>query len=735
MAIKGRTGRRITALCLGLLLAVQSPFGGYFSDTQSVSGVYAANIPAGYSKIAQNQEFNLYMCEDDLSLIVEDKESGATMSSAITYDDGKNNNTWLGAMKSAVVLTFINGNDDSKQADLVNDEVRKTITSTANGFRAELLWNKYSFGLTLEVELTDEGLTAYIADESIVENSDNYRIGTIAIYPFMGNSYLDEKEGYLLVPDGNGALIYLDDKEGRFSVGYSEMIYGKDIGFEDSSVTSLLWDRYEMVTDAEKIIAPVYGIAHTDDGIAYLAIVEEGDERATIEAHPNGVSVDYNRAYAKFIERKLYTQPTSNNSTSGSLHLAESDRSHSDLRIRFLFLSGDKANYAGMANAYREYLLQNGLLEIQEDDYQTRVDFLGTEREKWVIGTSTVVMTTTDDIRDIYDDLASAGVTDIFSVYKGWQKGGLYDIPITSYKADPGIGGTSSLTALIKDAESRGISFYLYNNALWINPDEQNASFNVVKQINKRRYSFDTYKDVYETMMYLTPARSKTVLNRFINSYTAKGIDHLCVAGISDTVFSYSYSGVNYSRYECSEDYRALVGEVNERAGLVLEHPFAYLWKDTEAFLDMPMYTSSYIVEDESVPFLSIVLKGVMPVYSEYINFEANKNEFFLKLVETGTYPSFYITRESSSNLINTNSCDIYSSEYDVYRDMIISYTEELKAFNEEVAGARILRHEIMDSGVTVVGYDNGKTVYLNYTDTQQTVNGVTIEAMSYEVL
>ena len=58
----------------------------------------------------------------------------------------------------------------------------------------------------------------------------------------------------------------------------------------------------------------------------------------------------------------------------------------------------------------------------------------------------------------------------------------------------------------------------------------------------------------------------------------------------------------------------------------------------------------------------SIVLKGVMPMYSEYVNFEANKKEFFLKMVETGTFPSFYITKESSSDLVNTNSSDIYSS-------------------------------------------------------------------------
>lgn len=177
-----------------------------------------------------------------------------------------------------------------------------------------------------------------------------------------------------------------------------------------------------------------------------------------------------------------------------------------------------------------------------------------------------------------------------------------------------------------------------------------------------------------------------------------------------------------------------MVRELDEQAALVLEQPFAYLWQYTDAYLDMPLYTSSYIFEDESVPFLSIVLKGVIPVYSEYVNFEANKQEFFLKMVETGTYPSFYITKESSAELIYTNSCDIYSSEYSVYRDTIIEYTQELQALNAKVAGAHIVGHEITGNGVTKVTYDNGVTVYVNYSRTAQTVDGTTVEAMSYKV-
>ena len=332
----------------------------------------AAQELNGHKQIAENDRYVLYMNEDYLSIIVQDKATGKYMESAVSYDDGKNNELWLGQMRSGLLLQLIYGTNDTMQADLINDDVTKEITYTDNGFSADVYWNDYKIGMRLEVELTEDGVTARIPDDSIREEDETYYIGTIAMYPYLGASYLDDKEGYMFIPDGNGALIYLDDKEGRFKSGYSTMIYGTDIGFIDNTVTTLFWEKYKMVNTANSVIAPIYGMAYTDDGIAYLAVVEDGAERATIEASPNGASIDYNRIYARFIERKLYKQPTSNNTTIGSFDTVETDRSHSDLQIRYLFLSGDNANYSGMAAAYRNYLLQNGDLSKKDTSYRTR---------------------------------------------------------------------------------------------------------------------------------------------------------------------------------------------------------------------------------------------------------------------------------------------------------------------------------------------------------------------------
>ncbi|MBO7354023.1 MAG: hypothetical protein J6U61_07195 [Lachnospiraceae bacterium] len=700
-----------------------------------VGSVYGDEAPAKTQTAGANSRYTMQVNEDTLGLTITDNKTGAFMESFTSYDDGLANKTWWGAMNSAVVLTLISGSDDTKQANTFNDNVTKKVTYTDTGFTAKLFWTTYKVGLTLEVSLTEDGLTVRVPDDSIKEDGDKYKIGTIALYPYMGTSYLDSKAGYILVPDGNGALIYLNDKEGRYSAGFSSMIYGSDIGFDESKVESLLWDQYKIVNSAEQVIAPVFGIAHTDDRIAYLAVVEDGAMRASIECLPNGVSIDYNRAYAKFVERRLYTQPTSNNSTSGSLHLTESERSHSDLQVRYLFLSEDEANYAGMANAYREYLTERGILKNIDSGFKTRVDFLGSDREEWVIGTSAVVMTTVEDIREIYADLETKGVKDIFTVYKGWQKGGIYNVPVSKFKPDRKIGSANDLAELIKTGREKGIEIYLYDDALRINPDEYNVTFNVVKKINKRKYEEETYKDVYESFNWITPARSGELLDKLTAQLEKKGVDGLCIAGITSNLFSYTYSGDTYTRYDTAASYLRTAEALSASDRLVLEQPFAYLWGTTNAFLDMPMYTSSFIVEDTFVPFLSIVLKGVMPVYSEYVNFEANRQEFFLKLIETGTYPSFYITKESSAELIYTNSNDIYSSQYDAYSGAIKEYADELSAIADKTAGAVITGHDLLDGSVTRVTYSNGVRIYINYGETPAGADGVTLDAMSYAVI
>ena len=688
-----------------------------------------------YEKVAESDTYIMYLYEPRLSILLENKETGEILESTLSdeQDDGESNTSWNAYMKSGIVLSAIIGTTNTYQVDLITCDNTMNVTKKDNGFSAEIFFTQYQFGLTVDVTLEDDELVVNVPDDSIIEKKEGTYISTVSLFPFMGYTHMDEEDGYMLIPDGNGALIYLDNKEGKYSTGFSQMIYGKDSGFTDSSTKTLLWDKYETVVDANQVIAPIFGMTHLSQQLGYLAVVESGDERASVEAHPNGVMVNYNRCFAKFLLRDIYVQPL-NNSNSGTVTNVETDRAHDDLQVRYLLLDSEDADYSGMAVSYRNYLLDNDLVSVKDTSYNTRVDFLGTDREEFLFSTKAVTMTTTDNIEEMYGDLQDAGVSSLLTIYKGWQKGGIYNVPITKYKADSHIGGTSALTDLITSSAENNYNIYLYNDALRANADTSNTTFNVVKKINKRTFKEELKEEVYDTFLYLTPARTEGTLEKFVTSYTKEGVSNLALSGITNSLYSYSYKGDFYSRQDCLQSYADTVAAVDENTNLVLEQPFAYLWDNTDAFLDMPLGSSDYMYIDEEVPFLSMVLKGILPMYSDYVNFEANKTEFFLQMVESGVYPSFYITYENSSGLIYTNSSDLYSTEYATYRDTIVEYDEELRQVAEAVDGAFITNHEKMDNGVTAVTYDNGVVIYVNYSDNDVTVDGTKVEAMSYKV-
>ena len=642
-------------------------------------------------------------------------------------DDGKNNASWTAYMKSGIVITAIIGTLNTYQVDMNSVQNEISTWYTDNGIYAKIHFKgNYDFELGVEVSLR-------IPDESISEHKDGTYISTVSVFPFLGYTYLDEQDGYMLVPDGNGALIYLDDKEGRYTTGFSGLIYGIDDGMTNRTTTSTIWEHYETVTSANTVIAPAFGMAHTEDDQAYLGIVESGDERCSIEVVPNGVMVDYNRCFARFLLRDVFVQPL-NQSNSGTVPAVEQNRLHSDLTVRYRLLSEEDASYSGMANAYRAYLLGTGKLRKLDTAYNTRIDFLGTEREAFLMGTTPVTMTTADQAADILNDLRGLGVMNVLSVYKGWQSGGLYDVPVDSLSADAYIGGNSAVKDLVKKQAELGNTIYLYDDALSVNAATHSTTYNVMKMVNKRTFENKTHGQVYNTFYYLMPGRSSSDLAHLTKDISSAGIGNIALSGITGTLFSYSSKGSYYSRTDTMDIYEDAVSAAGEICSVIAESPNAYLWKYTDAFLDMPLSSSDYMYLDREVPFLSMVLKGIVPMYSDYVNFEANKKENFLRMVESGMYPSFYVAAEDSSKLIYTNSSDLYSLEYASYRDTIVEYDRELRAIAGKTSGACIVSHELTDSGLAKVTYDNGVTVYVNYTGSALSDGDVTVDALSYTV-
>ena len=689
----------------------------------------------GHHLVAANDSYELYLYEPALSIIVKNTKTGAVMESTVRDEErlGSVNETWKGFLQSGIVVELQEEtNTMQRKLGIEGSGAQVSVEMIPGGFRAKLDYPTQELGFEAEVKLYDDGsITACIPESSIYENADNKKIGNIYVFPLLGSSRLGEKEGYMFVPDGNGALIYLDDKDGRFDSGYVQKVYGSDIGVGESYVLSLRWDSYETHNDAEMILAPVYGMVHTDDEMGYLAIIESGDEEASIYATPNGAYSDYNWITAAFRKCTTYIQPTSN---SGGSVTKVTDRIKYDINVRYMFVDGADANYTGLAKRYRDYLIEKDELVKVEDDFKVRLDFLGLDVENWMLWKKDAPVTTVDNIREIYADLESEGVTDILSIYKGWQDGGIFDLPVTSYDVDSSIGGARELSKLMDECEGKNIDFYLFTDGVRANTETGNTTFDTVKKMDKRLYTQDTYQNVYREFVYWTPQKSLQNLQLLQKNFVKKGVNKIALSEIGNTMFTYTMGDTMQTRLVSKYLYGEALRQISENMDLMLEAPVQCYWQYAKAIVDMPIADSDYIYTDQSVPFLSIALKGILPMYGDYVNFEANEREYFLKLVETGIYPSFYLTYENPSELIYTNSSDVYTAQYSVYRDQILNYYDELSEVSERTKGSMIVNHEITDTGVTIVTYDNGVKLYINYDETERKAEDVTVPALSYVI-
>ncbi|GAB2572020.1 DUF5696 domain-containing protein [Gracilibacillus alcaliphilus] len=680
-----------------------------------------------------NETYELYLKEENLSVILRDKQTGAVMYSTVK-DPIDSNESWKNFTTSGVVMEYlVDTNIVVHRADMYSENPTKEIAKTDTGFIANIYYPELEIGFEVQVSLTNEGVTVDIPQESIEENSDRYKISGFYIYPFLGYSQLGERDGYMFIPDGSGALIHLKDNDGRYRQPYSEMVYGRNVGIDDPYVLSLFNDK-DPFNDPENILAPVFGMVQTDAEIGYLGIIEEGEFSAQIEAYPSGAILPYNWITAKFIYRQVYNQPTSQDG--GIMPVRQKNRNDFDIKIHYQFVSKNHANYMGLASTYRDYLLDNKLINQKTEEFKARVDFLGAEVEDGLLMKKDVVMTTFDEAQQILQHLQNDGVANMLSIYKGWQHKGLYGgLPVRSYRPESGLEKELALHELLDWSQTENINLFLYQDALRINMEELTQTrYKLMKKFNKRTHSDNVYGNVYQSFNYLNPASSVALLNNMKQEYQNEGVSQIALSGISNHLFSYSEGNQEFDRMATKNQYQDIIETYHQEFDLVLEQPFAYLWNETNAIIDLPTKSSDYVFTDEDIPFIALTLKGLVPMYAEYTNFQANQEEFFLQLVEQGLSPSFYITEEDPAALKNTNSSEIYSSQYERYREIIPSYYQELQAIHQYIEGARIIGHERFGS-VTKVTYDNEVDIYVNYSDTEQEIDDQRIDGLSYKVV
>ena len=182
---------------------------------------------------------------------------------------------------------------------------------------------------------------------------------SVSLLDYFGAADQSE-EGYIFVPDGSGALIYLNNGK-LYAESYRRPVYGPDYATQRS------WDA----PTSEQIRLPVFGIRRGDTSL--VGIIEDGVANTRIKADIAGRTNSYNTVCPEIIvmpEGRI-SLPSEHWNTRSAF---QARKSTGKVSVRYGFLYGDSADYVGMA-AYYDFLMCNaGRVATQEHTVLCRAD-------------------------------------------------------------------------------------------------------------------------------------------------------------------------------------------------------------------------------------------------------------------------------------------------------------------------------------------------------------------------
>lgn len=688
------------------------------SQVQVATALQVDEIPSSYNLVAENDNFQLFVDSDTLAFKLLDKRSNYLWHSGLdeVLEDDRLNSSWEAFAKSGLSIEYLDDRASNRRASITNSNSTVALTPIDQGISAEITFEDYGITVGLILQLEDEGIRVEIPENSIREETpESFRLGQVYLYPFLGATRGTSVPGYMFIPDGTGSLIRYGD-----TTRATNMLYGRYYGLDLGMVSELPYDP--LVTNPYRISYPVFGAVHGEGENAFLSIVEEGAAYGEVDVHPAGVITNFNFLNNTFIYNQPYFQAT--NRSGAGVTTVQRDRNAFDAIVHYRFLTGEDADYIGMARSYQQYLLDKDLLHRVEDtnpDIGVRLEFLGGDSEAVLLWERFVPMTTISQMGEILNDLQ---IPNPEVILYGWQPSGASSVPPASVQVEGQLGTLDELHSLSSSINENGGHFSLYLDpqaALVEKPGYSPYNDLAMSITNVNLWGWNRYETNYFSLNPLSERLN--AISRSVSEQLGAG---LALDSIGSTLYSDFRNDQPVNRESMLDAYQSLLGESSTRLGLY--RPNDYLFGVTQAYYDMPLSDSGYIYTSETVPFLPAVLSGYIPYYGTPLNFSSNWQDDLLRHIEYGIYPSYFLTHEPTSNMLNTPSGWIYSSSFAQWGEEIRDTYAWMNALLAPVRGQEIVAHEQLADNVFATTYANGMQIIVNYTDVPFMMDDITVE-------
>ncbi|OUS72443.1 hypothetical protein B1748_24800 [Paenibacillus sp. MY03] len=694
--------------------------------TSDVPQVESRNLDGvQWFKAYEQKKAALWFDPQTGQVAVEDKRSGKMWrsnpdSAALAMDQTKG--LWRSHLESPIVLSYFNA-DRTLIKDTNLKEYPTTVKwhSIEEGVALMYVIEELGFQFYVEYRLEDNQLVARIPELGIIETKENLLM-ELNFLPFMGAA-MNGSDGYLLVPDGPGGLIRFN-KEGLDLINaYNYPVYGQDWSIPATTPS----------TRRTPVSYPVFGLNSGEEG--YVAVIEEGASRANIVATPAGISTQFNEAHAKFVYRRIYSQPTGQTS---SILSYEKKMPYEAVSVRYIFLDQKDADYVGMAQAYRDYLMTHRKVERLDSKLKQsplQLQFVIGAGESTPLGEKLRVATTFKQVEEIVLSLVDQGVTNIEVGLAGWQNGGDPGNLPKRFPIEGEAGGEQELRNLIAQLGAQGIQISL-NDRIDTASISRNNGFSPgddgIQSIVGTPLIYRNAAD--ETIYLVSPVRNiQKYVPDLIEKWKGIGIKSANLVNMGTQLNSDYHPSRKISRLQSISYSLQITDTVRQALGSVkVSGGFDFLLGHVDHMFDFPLEYNFDLIVDEQVPFYPIAVHGLVPYSSGPANLREDQAVQFLREIEYGAVPRFSLTYEDPRMLKRTSYENFFSSQYDVLEQQILAEYEVLSKTG--VRNSFITGHRKLAEGVFETRYENGRKVRVNYNNDPYQGEGFTIEPMFYQV-
>jgi len=734
-------------LILSCLLIVCSACSADMTTEQSEDFTFNAdNSMQTSGLVCENERLCLLWDNDSHCVLLKDKSNDYIWSTTPYEAYTAGNNSYN--LASPLVIDYYDPMDGTIQSARAMDAIDNGTVSTRIEHRVlyiDYYFNESKIFLSIYFKLTENSLLVGLNTSDIVEYGDKKLI-SISLVPYLCSTpnSSDTSNYYIFVPSGSGALMYVDEEPTGVARQYSGEVYGKD-------PTEKMLD---FPAEHTSVRLPVYGVKKSDG--ALVGIIESGDNAASIQATSGNPRTGFSNVYTSFKVRGINNiEWDTGKVVNGApvykdvILFTKSWSKNQEYTVAYYPLSGNDADYNGMANLYRQYLIENKLLKKSKiTQAPFNVTFVGGVLiNKFVCGVpykSLLPLTTFSEAKTILNELIeNSELIPQVQLY-GFGKYG-----VSSYKIAGGFAFASSLGNRKDQFE---LESYCLKNGIMIYTDFDLINFSKsgygISRMFDSALTVDSQKvSQYPLLPNIRVPNTEVSAAYFIKREKIDYVSSKIITFAKDRLSGISLTSLGKTAYsDYSEGKYMLRGQMIEQTRKIIEefqktgHPIllseanSYIAGLSDSIVDVPLHDGAYDGLDVAIPFYEMIYRGYVPIYSIPVNMALDAEEIMLSAVESGVSPSFILINSYDILLVDySDTMDFYGLDYRNNKDFVVETVKKIATYINEIKNAKIVSHHILSNKLTKTVFDNGGCVVVNRSDTSVTYNGVELEAKSFQ--